>query len=71
MRWVGLGIFSSFMVFAAVCILTSRSAYNLPSRPPTGNHGQGQSPARGRCPEGTREFWVDTEQGSFFLECQR
>jgi len=60
------------MLALGVLLMFTADRMPLPSRPPTGNHGQGQSPARGRCPPGTREFWVDTDDGGqFFLECQR
>lgn len=36
------------------------------------NHGQGRNPAMGHCPQGTREYFIYTDEGvAFFLECQR
>ncbi len=58
----------SFLLLAMLCYLASRQApHALPHRPPTGNWGQGHSPAAEECPPGT----IRIESQGFFLECYR
>lgn len=57
----------AFALLAALCIIGSQHAPTLPSRPPTGNHGQGGSPGRDRCPPETIAIFVE----NLFLECAR
>lgn len=57
-----------FLLIAALCIIGSRHVVTLPSRPPTGNHGQGLNPGRNHCPPETITYYLDS---GTFLECMR
>ncbi len=63
---VGAYAVFSFALIAILCILASQHQ-PLPHRAPTGNWGQGHSPAAGDCPPGT----IRIDSQGFFLECYR
>jgi hypothetical protein len=65
---IGAYAIFSFLLLAMLCRYASQHTQNLPSRSPTGNHGQGINPGRDRCPSGTIPYYLDS---GLFLECQR
>jgi hypothetical protein len=69
MRWaVGLSI----LAWIIIATLISHVRMPIPSRPDTGNHGQGHSTDAEHCPPDTRPMIVYAEDGTgFFLECMR
>jgi hypothetical protein len=67
--FLGLTAFVIGVTLAFVLVGCASSPATLPSRPPTGNHGQGQSPPA-ECPH-QHQMTVDLPDGSgtFFIYC--
>lgn len=56
------------MKYLPLVLLLAGCAHTLPSRAPTGNHGQGQSPAAA-CPHQYKELVTTPDGAHVFIYC--